>query len=139
MKHLLILFLSTICSCAWGDTPDITIPKRDVELIKAADYLEISGTNEAGGPENFTIHNSKAIGQFVELLTSDRYAAVPKNLNPQFKSRSNYDIRLSARGAPLLELHIIAESVLDIPGDASFYMQSDRHSDNLMAPLLRLR
>ena len=33
----------------------------------------------------------------------------------------------------------IADSVLDIPNDASFYMQSGRHSDVLMGPLLKLR
>ena len=37
------------------------------------------------------------------------------------------------------ELQVIADSVLDIPNDDSFYMESDRHSDILLAPLLRLR
>jgi hypothetical protein len=39
----------------------------------------------------------------------------------------------------VLQIQVIADSVLDIPNDASYYMESDRHSDNLMAPLLRLR
>jgi hypothetical protein len=139
MKFVLLAFLTFFCSSAFGDTPDIRIPEHDVELIKTADYVEISGTNDSGGPENFTIHNAKAISQFVQLLTSDRYTAVPKDLKPQFKSLSSYKIRLSAKGVLVLELQIIADSVLDIPNETSFYMQSDRHSDNLMAPLLRLR
>ena len=123
----------------FGDTPDITIPEHDVALIKSADYVEVSGTNDLGGAENFTIHNAKAISQFVQFLTSERFIAVPKDLKPQFKSLSSYKVRLSAKGAPVLELQIIADSVLDIPSESSFYMQSDRHSDNFMAPLLRLR
>jgi hypothetical protein len=139
MKVVLLTLLVLFCAPAFGDTPDITIPERDVELIKTADYVEVSGTNDLGGPENFTIHNAKAISQFVQLLTSDRYTAVPKDFKPQFKSLSSYKVRLSAKGAPLLELRVIADSILDIPNETSFYMQSDRHSDNLMAPLLRLR
>jgi len=136
----IVICLAFFCSSiALGDTPDIAIPERYVELIKTTDYVEVTGTNEMGGPEDFTIHNAKAISQFVQLLTSERYTAVPKDLKPQFKSLSSYKVRLSANGAPTLELQIIAESVLDIPGETSFYMQSDRHSDNLMAPLLRLR
>lgn len=139
MKFVFLAYLAFFCSSAFGDAPDITIPERDVELIKTTDYVEVSGTNDLGGSENFTIHNAKAISQFVQLLTSDRYTAVPKNLKPQFKSMSSYQVRLSAKGVPVLELRIIADSVLDIPNDPSFYMQSDRHSDNLLAPLLRLR
>jgi hypothetical protein len=139
MKFVLLAFLAFFCSSAFGDTPDISIPERYVELMKTADYVEVSGTNDLGGPEDFTIHNAKAISQFVQLLTSDRYTAVPKDLKPRFKSLSSYKVRLSAKGALLLELQVIADSVLDIPTETSFYMQSDRHSDNLMAPLLRLR
>ena len=139
MKFALLAFLALFCSTAFGDTPDINIPERYVKLIKTTDYVEVSGTNDMGKPEDFTMHNAKAISQFVQLLTSDRYTAVAKDLKPQFKSLSSYKVRLSAKGVAVLELQIIADSVLDIPNETSFYMQSDRHSDNLMAPLLRLR
>jgi hypothetical protein len=139
MKFLLLAFLSVFYSSALADTPDIGIPERDAALIKTTDYVEVSGTSDLGSPENFTIHNSKAIGQFVQFLTSDRYTAVPKDLKPHFKSLSVYKVRLSAKGTFLLEFRVIADSVLDIPSESSFYMQSDRHSDNIMAPLLRLR
>jgi hypothetical protein len=134
------LALALICtSLARGDTPDISIPENDIALIKTTDYVEVAGTNEAGGPEDFAIHNDKAIAQFVHFLTSERYTAVPKSLKPDFKSKSLYKVRLSCKGAVILELQIIAESILDLPGDPSYYMQSDQHSDNIMAPLLRLR
>jgi len=139
MKFVLLTLLAFFCPPAFGDTPDIAIPERYAELVKTADYVEVSGTNDAGKPEDFTIHNSKAISQFVQLLTSDRYIAVPKAFEPKFKSLSSYKVRLSAKGVQVLELQIIADSVLDIPKETSFYMQSDRYSDNLMAPLLRLR
>jgi len=139
MKFVLVAYLALFCTSAFADTPDITIPERDVDLIKTADYVEVTGTNDLGGAENFTIHNTKAISQFVQFLTSERFLAVPKNLNPHFKSMSSYKVRLSAKGVPVLELQIIADSVLDIPNESSFYMESDRHSDNFMAPLLRLR
>ncbi|SRR5258708_11054940 len=139
MKFVLLGLLALSCTFAYGDTPEINIPEHDIALIKSTDYIEVTGTNEHGGAEDFTIHNDKAIRQFVQFLTSERYIAVPKSLKPNFKSLANYDVRLSSKGAPVLELHVIADSVLDIPDDASYYMQSDRHSDNLMAPLLRLR
>jgi hypothetical protein len=139
MRFGLLACLAISCTSAFGDTPDVSIPERDVELIKATDYVEVSGTNDLGGPENFTIHNFKAIREFVQSLTSDRFTAVPKNLNPKFKSLSSYKIRLSAKGSPLLEFRIIGDSILDIPNDSSFYMESDNYSENLMAPLLRLR
>jgi len=139
MKFSLLAFLAFFCSSAFGDPPDIKIPESYIKLIKTVDYIEVAGTNDLGGSENFTIHNAKAIGQFVELLTSDRYTAVPKDLKPQFKSLSSYKVRLSAKGMPVFELQIIADSILDIPNETSYYMQSDRHSDNLLAPLLRLR
>jgi hypothetical protein len=138
--RFLPLALALLCSSfAWGDTPDISIPNPDVEIIKTVDYVQVSGTNDSGGREDFDIHNAKAIGQFVQFLTSDRYAAVPKSLKPEFKSRSSYKVLLWSKGTKVLELQVIADSILDIPGDVSYYMQSDRHSDNLMAPLLRLR
>jgi hypothetical protein len=140
MKFSLFVLLTAWCSSALANTPEISIPERDIALIKAADFVEITGTNDAGQPENFTIHDYKAIRQFVQLLTSDHYIAAPKSLKPQFKSLSSYQVRLSAKGVPLLELKVIAESVLDIPNDPSYYMQADEYSDdNLMAPLLRLR
>jgi hypothetical protein len=101
--------------------------------------VEVAGTNDMGGAENFSIHNAQAIAQFVRFLTSDRYTAVPKSLNPQFKALSIYQVRLSGQGQLLLELRIIGDTILDLPNEPDFYMQSDRHSDNLLAPLLRLR
>ncbi len=139
MKSILLVFLAILGLHAFGDAPDIKIPERYLEPIKTTDYVEISGTNDTGGAEQFTIHNAKAIGQFVQFLTSDRYIAVPKDLKPQFKSLSAYKIRWSAKGVLVLELQVIADSILDLPEETSFYMQSERHSDNLMAPLLKLR
>jgi hypothetical protein len=139
MKFALTVCLSLLCFSLFGDTPDISIPDHYIALIKTTDLVEVSGTNDLGGAENFSIHNAKAISQFVQFLTSDRYTAVPKSLKPEFKSMSSYTVNLSSNGAPVLQLQIIADSILDIPGETSFYMESDRHSDNLMAPLLRLR
>jgi hypothetical protein len=139
MKFILPALLVLFCSSAFGDAPNISIPESVVELIKTADYIEVSGTNDLGGSENFTINDPKAIRQFVQLLTSDRYMTAPKDLKPQFKSLSSYKVRLSAKGAPLLELQVIADSVLDIPNETSFYVESAGYPDNLMAPLLRLR
>ena len=141
MKFILSTFLAVVGFSAFGDgnTPDISIPGRYIDLIKTTDAVEVSGTNDAGGAEDFSIHNSKAIGQFVQFLISDRYTAVPKDTKPDFKSLSLYKVRLLANGAVVLELQIIADSILNLPDDPSFYMESDRHSDNLMAPLLRLR
>jgi hypothetical protein len=139
MKLALLAYAVLFVSTAHADTPDIAIPDSASALIKTTDYVEVTGTNQLGGKEDFSIHNAKAIGQFVQLLTAERYNAVPKNLNPNFKSRSRYDVRLFAHGAPILELHVIADSVIDLPNETSFYMESDRHSDILLAPLLRLR
>jgi hypothetical protein len=52
---------------------------------------------------------------------------------------SVYDVRLSSKGAPVLELRVIADSVLDLPNAPSYYMESDQYTANIMAPLLRLR
>jgi hypothetical protein len=139
MKLALFFLLVSFGNVAFGDTPEISIPEQYVKLLKTSDYVEVTGTNDSGGSEDFTIHNSKAISQFVQLLTSNRYTAVPKNLKPQFKSSSSYKVRLSAKGVLVLELQVIADSVLDIPHEASFYMESDQYAENLMAPLLRLR
>ena len=118
---------------------DIAIPEKDIALIKTTDDVQVSGTNDLGGAENFEIHNIKAIREFIALLTDDRYTAAPKSLKPKFKSLSSYQVRLSSNGAQVLELTIIADTVLDIPGDPNFYLESDSYSANLMAPLLRLR
>jgi hypothetical protein len=139
MKIGLLVFLLSSCCSVFADAPDGRIPEREIQRIKATDYIEISGTNDLGGSESFTIHNTKAIAQFVGFLTSDRFTAVPKNLKPHFKSLSSYKVRLSAKGAPLLEFRMIADSILDIPEETQFYMESEKYSDNLMAPLLRLR
>ena len=138
-KFVLVALLTVLCSSVYAGTPDVSIPESTIALIKTTDYVEVSGTNDNGGAEDFSIHDFKAIRQFVQLLTSDRYVAVPKDLKPKFKSLSSYKVRLSSKGAPLLELQVIADSVLDLPDDPSYYMQSERYSDNLMAPLLRLR
>jgi hypothetical protein len=138
MKFALALLLLS-ASLAFADTPDVSIPDADIARIKPTDFVEVTGTNDLGGPENFSIHDAKAIAQFIGFLTSERYTAVPKNLKPDFKSQSAYDVRLSAQGQPLLELRIVADSILDIPGEPVYYMESDRHSDILLAPLLRLR
>jgi hypothetical protein len=135
-----LLATALFCSfSAYADTPDITIPDSAIALIKTTDYVEVTGTNQLGGKEDFSIHNAKAISQFVQLLTAERYNAAPKNLNPDFKSKSRYDVRLFSNGAPILDLQIIADSIIDLPSESSYYMESDRHSDILLAPLLRLR
>jgi len=139
MRLLVLAVLAGLSTSAFASPSDVSIPDRYSELIKATDYVEVSGTNDLGGPENFAIRDLKTIGQFIQLLTDDRYTAVPKNLKPNFKSLSAYKVRLSAQGAPLLELRVIADSVLDLPNETSFYMESDQYSENLMAPLLRLR
>jgi hypothetical protein len=139
MRFLVFALLAGLSTPASASPSDVSIPNRYSERIKAADYVEVSGTNDLGGPENFAIRDPKAIGQFIQYLTDDRYTAVPKNLKPNFKSMSAYKVRLSAKGAPLLELRVIADTVLDLPNETSFYMESDQYSENLMAPLLRLR
>ncbi len=139
LKFVLLAILAVSTVSARCNTPDVSIPDHYIDLIKTTDTVEVTGTNDLGGAEDFSIHDSKAISQFVKLLTSDRYTAVPKDLKPDFKSKSSYKVRLLSQGAPVLELQIIADSILDISTETSFYMESDRHSDNLMAPLLRLR
>jgi len=139
MKFTLLACLALFCSSAFADTSDISIPESTIKLIKTTDCVDVTGTNDLGGAENFTIHNAKAISQFVQFLTSARYTAVPKDPKPEFKSLSSYKVRLSANGAPVLEFQIIADSILDLPNETSYYMESDRHSDNIMAPLMRLR
>jgi len=139
MKSIICACLTLLCSAAYAGKPDISIPESTIKLIKTTDCVEVTGTNDMGGAENFTIHNAKAIGQFVKFLTSDIYLAVPKEPKPEFKSLSRYKVRLSCQGAPVLEFDVVADSILDLPNETSYYMESDRHSDNLMAPLLRLR
>lgn len=118
---------------------DLRIPQRDIDLIRSADLVEVTGTNDLGGAENFSIHNAKAIRQFTDMLTDDRYYTAPKTLKPKFKSLSSYKVKLSRSGAPLLELTLIADSVLDLPDEPLYYVESDSYQANLMAPLLRLR
>jgi hypothetical protein len=141
MKLWLAVFacLAAFCTTALADQPDISIPAHEIALIKTTDYVEVSGTNDLGGAEDFTIHNIKAIREFIELLTSDRFNAVPKSLKPTFKSMSSYKVRLSSKGALVLQLQLIADSILDLPGEPAYYMETDHYSANLMAPLLRLR
>jgi hypothetical protein len=139
MKFAVLACVALFSLIAHADTPDITIPDSAIALIKTTDYVEVTGTNQLGGPEDFTIHNAKAISQFVQLLIAQRYNAVPKSLNPDFKSKSRYKVRLFSNGAPILDLQIIADSIIDLPNESSYYMESDRHSDILLAPLLRLR
>jgi len=139
VKRILLILVVLVPLYVNADTPEISIPDADIALIKTTDFVEVTGTNARGGQEDFSIHNAKAISQFVQFLTSARYIAVPKNVNPEFKSLSRYKVRLSSKGTVVFELQVVADSVLDIPSDASFYMQSERHSDILLAPLLRLR
>ena len=139
MRSGLFTFFVLICLSAYADSPEISIPDADIALIKSADLVEVTGTNVGGGHEDFSIHNWKAIKQFTDLLTDARFIAVPKTLNPQFKSKARYDVRFSANGQPVFELQVVADTVLDIPNDPSFYMQSSRHSDVLMEPLMKLR
>jgi hypothetical protein len=138
-KIYLLALVTLFVAIGRAEAADIGIPQHDSDLMRTADLVEVTGTNDLGGTENFNIHDHQAIRQFIDLLTDDRYTAVPKSLKPKFKSASAYRIRLSSHGAPLLELTIIGDSVLDIPGDPMFYMESDSYSENLMAPLLRLR
>jgi hypothetical protein len=135
---LLVLFTLSV-AIGRADAADIGIPQHDSDLMRTADLVEVSGTNDLGGAENFSIHDRKTIRQFTDLLTDDRYIAAPKSLKPKFKSASAYKIRFSSQGAPMLELMIIGDSIVDIPGDPMFYVESDSYSENLMAPLLRLR
>jgi hypothetical protein len=139
MKICLLTLVALFVAIDLAEASDIGIPQHDIDLVRTADLVEVSGTNDLGGAENFSIHDRQTIRQFTDLLTDDRYTAVPKSLKPKFKSASAYKIRLSSHGAPVLDLTIIGDSILDIPGDPMFYMESDSYSENLMAPLLRLR
>ncbi len=139
MKFALLLLAAFLSMPAQAEPPEISIPANDIALIKSGDLVEVSGTNNRGTQQDFAIHDWKAIKQFVELITSPRYVAVPKTLDPQFKSLSRYKVRLSSKGQVVFELQVVADSVLDIPNDPSFYMQSERHSDVLLGPLLKLR
>jgi hypothetical protein len=118
---------------------DVTIPQHAIDLIKTADSVHVVGTNDLGGDESFDIHDRKALGQFVGYLTDNRFTPVPKSLNPKFKSRSAYMVTFQSNGAPVLKLVIIGDSIIDLPGEPMYYMESDSYSANLMAPLLRLR
>ncbi|HEX4141644.1 MAG TPA: hypothetical protein VHY09_14950, partial [Candidatus Methylacidiphilales bacterium] len=86
MKFALLAFALFSSVAAHAATPEISIPQQDIALIKSTDSVEVTGTNSRGGAEAFTIHNAKAIKQFIDLLISERYVAVPKSLKPDFKS-----------------------------------------------------
>jgi hypothetical protein len=139
MKTVLVAFLALFFASDYVEPPDMCIPDKYIQLIKSTDYLEAKGINAVGYEDDFTIHNAKAISQFVELLTSQRYVPAPKSLDPHFKSPSHYDVRLYSKGQLVLEFRVVAVSVLDLPGDPNFYMESSRHDEVLMAPLFRLR
>ena len=139
MKALLLVAGIFLSLPALADPPEISIPRGDIDLIRTTGSVEVTGTNTHGQPEAFTVHDAKAIKEFVGLLTSERYIAVPKNLKPDFKSPSRYDVKLSSGGTVVLEFQVIADDVLDFDDDPNFYMESERHSDILLAPLLRLR
>ncbi len=139
MKAVMLILAIFLTGAGLMQAKDMAIPAHDIELIKSTDYVQVAGTNDLGGPENFDIHDIKAIRAFIALLTDDRYTAAPKSLQPHFKSLSAYRVRLFSKGAPVLELKVIADSVLDLPGEPMFYLEDDSYSENLMAPLLRLR
>ena len=139
MKFLSTVAVIFVICCDLARATDVGIPERDADLIKSADAVEVTGTSDSRAPEAFTIHDRKAILQFADLLTSDRYTAVPKSLKPKFKAPSSYKIRLMAGNSVVMELQVIGDSILDIPSEPMFYMESESYSENLMAPLLRLR
>ena len=142
MKFVLagiVAVCGVVAGVARGDEAIIAIPDGEAALIRSTDAVEVSGTNDLGGAEDFTVHDAKAIKAFVGFVTSDRFVAVPKSLKPDFKSLSAYDVKLSSNGAVVLELRVVGDSVLDFPQESSFYMEADRYPDNLMAPLLRIR
>ena len=139
MKSVFLAVALLIPLFARADAPEISIPEADIALIKTADDVEVTGTNVGGGQEDFSVHNWKAIKQFVDLLTSARYFTAPKSLDPHFKSKARYHVRMSSKGQVVFELQIVADTVLDIPNDPLFYIQGDRHSDVLLGPLLKLR
>ncbi len=139
MKNSLPALLSLLLVMDVAKATDVSIPQRDIDLARTADLVEVSGTNDLGGAEAFSIQDRKALRQFIDLLTDDRYTTAPKSLKPQFKSLSSYRVRLSSHGAPVLEFQVIADTVLDLPGDPLYYVESDSYAENLMAPLLRLR
>lgn len=136
---LILTFAALLYLAGSTEPPPISIPQRDIDLIKMADDVKVTGTNDLGGAEAFAVNDPKAIRQFVELLTSERYVPVPKSPSPDFKSLSRYDVQLFSKGTLVFQLQIVAISVLDIPGDNQFYMESSRYSEVLLAPLLRLR
>ncbi len=139
MRLALLVFALLLTLPLRAGSTEIRIPGKDIAPIKSADTAEVSGTNAQGIEEDFSVRNAKALSQFVGLITDDRYVAAPKSLNPDFKSRSHYHIRLTSRDSLVFEFDVIGESILDIPGEDSYYMQAERHSDLLMAALRRLR
>jgi hypothetical protein len=135
---VLVAGLCVLCS-GFAHAADVSIPQHDIDLIKTANSVHVVGTNDLGGSESFDIHDRKALTQFVGYLTDNRFTPVPKSLKPKFKSMSAYMVTFLSNNAPVLKLVIIGDSVVDLPDDPMYYMESDSYSANLMAPLLRLR
>ena len=135
---LLTLIAFALCSRV-ASAADVSIPPHDLELIKTADSVHVVGTNDLGGNESFDIHDRKALAQFVSYVTDNRFTPVPKSLKPKFKSMSAYMVTFRSNGAPVLKLAIIGDSIIDLPADPMYYMESDQYTENLMGPLLRLR
>lgn len=139
MKFALIVLAVLLPLAVHAEPPQIAIPEKDIALIKSADLVEVSGTNERGTQQDFTIKNWKALKQFADLLTSPRYVAVPKDMKPEWHTKSYYKVRFSSHGTETLEIQIIADSIINLPDDTSYYVQGAGHTDILMAPLLKLR
>jgi hypothetical protein len=96
LRLAVLACLAGFYTTAFADEPDISIPTREIALIKTTDYVEVSGTNDLGGAEDFTIHNTKAIRDFVELLTSERFNAVPQ---------ADVQVDVLIQGPPVIEGH----------------------------------
>ena len=134
MKAILALFLALACS-DWVEPPDAKIPDKYISVMKQTDYIEVTGLDLLGHEDDFTIHSWKPIKQFVDILSSEIYVPAAKSIDPQFKSKSRYHIKLFAKGQPIMTFDVVGFSVLDIPGDDQYYMESDRHSLVLVSPL----
>jgi hypothetical protein len=139
MKSIWLALVALILCSSPTKASDIRIPEPDITLIKSADSVHVVGTNDLGGNESFDIHDRKALAQFDDYLTSERFTPAPKNLKPKFKSLSAYMVTFLSNGTPVLKLTIIADSIVDLSNDPMYYMESESYTENLMEPLLRLR
>jgi hypothetical protein len=139
MKTSALIASLLVLYSAFAHAADVSIPQHDADLIKKADSVHVTGTNDLGGSESFDIHDRKALAEFKGYLTDNRFTPVPKSLKPKFKSPSAYMVTFLSNNAPVLKVVVIADSILDVPDDPMYYMESDSYSANLMAPLLRLR